>query len=72
MVLSKATEAAVKHLRKRSPKATLTTYYATIERRAPSAWIVTWMLNDVDARGGGIEVTLDATGEKVTGVRDLE
>lgn len=72
MVLSKAADAALKHLRKRAPKATLAAYYATIERRAPSTWVVTWMLNDIDARGGGVEVTLDAMGERVVSVQDLE
>lgn len=72
VVIAKATDAALKHLRKRAPKASLGAYYARIERRAPSAWVVTWALNDVDARGGGIEVTLDATGMTVTGVIDVE
>lgn len=72
MVLARATEAALKHLKKRTPKATLSSYYATIERRGPSAWVVTWALNDIDARGGAIEVTLDATGANVTGVTDVE
>lgn len=72
VVLAKATEAALTHLRKRSPKASLAAYFATIERKGPSVWVVTWMLNDIDARGGGIEVSLDATGSKVLGVVDLE
>jgi hypothetical protein len=72
VALSKATEAALAHLRKRSPRASLGAYYAHVERLAPSAWVVTWMLNDIDARGGAVEVTLDATAEKVVGVRDIE
>lgn len=72
LVLFKATDAALTHLRKSMPNASLGSYFARIEHRAPSAWVVTWIINDIDARGGAIEVTLDATGTKVVSVVDIE
>lgn len=34
--------------------------------------IVEWSLNDGDARGGGIDVTLDVTGTEVVSIKRVE
>lgn len=72
VALQVATTAMQRHLEKLPGRPSISGYYATVERQAPSYWLVAWSLNDSAARGGGVDITLDATGTKVVALKLVE
>lgn len=72
VALQTATAAMQRHLEKAPGRPSISGYYATIEKQAPSFWRVVWALNDASARGGAVEISLDATGTKVVAIKPVE
>jgi hypothetical protein len=72
VALQTATAAMQHHLEKLPGKPSISSYFATIEKQAPSFWLVAWSLNDTAARGGGVDITLETTGTKVVALKLAE
>jgi hypothetical protein len=69
VALQTATAAMQRHLEKAPGRPSISNYYATIEKQAPSFWRVLWAPNDAAARGGAIDISLDVTGTKVVALK---
>lgn len=72
IALAAATSAMESFLEKNRKGTSIRSYFATIERRAPSFWLVRWSLNQKGVRGGSVVVTLDALGKKLVEIKEEE
>lgn len=72
VALQTATFAMQRYIEKLPTRPLIGTYYATVERQAPSFWRVRWAINNSNARGGGVDISLDPTGTKVVTIKPIE
>lgn len=72
IALQTATTAMQRFIKDHPEVAPLDQFYVRLAREAPSIWRATWEVNNINARGGAVEFTLDASGTKVISIRRIE